>query len=195
MKTLFIEITDRNTIENYWFAYFKTTEILYRSLIKECKNWYGDTSVIVPYLYCVRHTLELAIKILLIRKNKRYQTYNFKSNNGSGHNLTNLWKELDLNPKEMPNFESLVKSLSFDDDGKYFSYPIKKNLEKSLKNTKINDMVSFQKMFRATGNEFITYLGKKYPEYSREMFDKARPEDLDRMVIQQEKLLKRKTLY
>lgn len=92
----------------------------------------------------------------------------------------------------MPLFESLVKCFVFDSDGKYFSYPIKKDFNKSLVNTEIKDLDNLHKTFIKAGKEFIGNIRVNYPEVIRDMVNSAEIQDLERMVFHIKKILKRK---
>lgn len=170
MKRLVIDIKASNNIKNYLYSYRHASNLLYKEVAGEArkivKRKGGDPSSVIPYLFCLRHSLELAIKVLLIEVDSSIKKVGF-TGGAKLHNLKIMYDQLVKNlPEfaEIKQFKHLVVIISnFDLDGKYFVYPINKKLKQTLRHTKI-EIDEWHKAYNEALDEYTDFIQSAYPD-------------------------------
>jgi hypothetical protein len=107
----------------------------------------ADFSMVIPYMFLVRHTVELALKVAIEGFGKKYQM-----NHKLSANYTKLQNCSTQTLKSVyPAIYNLVNEFdSIDPDGMYFRYTTDKSGKSILKNTSIQ-LSTTQKVL----NEFV----------------------------------------
>lgn len=120
-----ITIKKDNEDRHYFTSYADTTKFLSEQIIKELEEITPNLQYVIPTVFLMRHTIEIALKILI----KDIDSKNMIAN--SSHSLKDLYEEcekLNLNVKAYPRLKEFVGDLDFIDSNSYrFRYSTNKD--------------------------------------------------------------------
>lgn len=156
-KRIIIKIKDTNSTRNYLYSYVETTRRMLSLIsrgLKRKNNNYLD--LVFPTLFILRHSLELALKILIKRIDPQYK---FPKDANKAHDLNFLINEIErMEPHlvtDYPLIKNFANDIGFvDKNGTFFKYTNDLNGNKTIVNVEvqftdlINTYNKFFKMYR-----------------------------------------------
>lgn len=164
-RKLQVKIKETNGDQNYLYAYKQAANFLYAKIEKDLNNGNNDFSTVIPYMYLVRHTVELSFKLVLFKHNSNYKIPNKPA---ESHNLVFFCNELKSNLgielDKYPSFLHIAKEIdTVDKDGTYFKYTGDRKQNHQLKDTVIN-ISDLQELFNKFNNQYMEFVKLYIPE-------------------------------